>query len=116
VTYGFAVDRVLKGAVSADASVRSVVSGASCGLEGMREGEIYTVFARTQDGALHSGLCSGTRAGGSDPTISAFAGALLPVQPGGPPLWVVLAGVASGALVAALIWRLRAWRRAFTTP
>jgi hypothetical protein len=59
-TYSFDVDRVHQGEVGPAAEVRSAVSGASCGLEGMRTGSRYAVFA-TRDAGLWANLCSGTR-------------------------------------------------------
>jgi hypothetical protein len=59
-TYSFDVDRVHQGQVGPAAEVRSAVSGASCGLEGMRTGSRYVVFA-TSDAGLWANLCGGTR-------------------------------------------------------
>jgi hypothetical protein len=59
-TYSFDVDRVHQGQVGPAAEVRSAVSGASCGLEGMRSGSRYVVFA-TRDDGLWANLCGGTR-------------------------------------------------------
>src|SRR5688500_12181274 len=49
-TYSFDVERVHQGEVGPSAAVRSAVSGASCGLEGMRRGSRYVVFATLDDG------------------------------------------------------------------
>jgi hypothetical protein len=59
-TYSFDVDRVHQGRVGPTAEVRSAVSGASCGLEGMRTGSRYVVFA-TRDDGLWANLCGGTQ-------------------------------------------------------
>jgi hypothetical protein len=61
-TYTFSVDRAYKGDVDEEVAVVSAVSGASCGLEGMREGRRYVVFASQSQGddALWAGLCGGT--------------------------------------------------------
>lgn len=59
-TYSFDVDGVHQGQVGPAAEVRSAVSGASCGLEGMRSGSRYVVFA-TRDDGLWANLCGGTR-------------------------------------------------------
>ena len=59
-TYTFDVATVYRGSSGAEVDVRSAVSGASCGLEWMRVGTDYLVFATEQDGELWSGLCSGT--------------------------------------------------------
>jgi hypothetical protein len=90
VDYRFDVDRVLKGDVPVNATVRSVVSGGSCGLEDMSVGDRYTVFAVARDGSLVTGLCSGTHAGGPDPALVLVSGALLPPTPGSPPSWVLV--------------------------
>lgn len=102
VSYDFAVERALKGAVAAQTSVGSVAGGESCGLEGMRVGERYTVFARFENGGLRSGLCSGTRQGDPDPTIAYFSGALLPVEADRPGL-AALALAAVGVALAVLL-------------
>jgi hypothetical protein len=90
VDYRFDVHSVLKGAVPVNATVRSVVSGVSCGLERMSVGDRYTVFAVVRDGSLVSGLCSGTHTGGPDPALALVSGALLPPTPGSPPSWIVV--------------------------
>jgi hypothetical protein len=100
VTYQFEVDTVLKGAVPLDARVRSVVSGTSCGLERMNEGERYTVFARTEGGMLLSGLCDGTHSGGPDPALALVSGVFLAPMPGAPPWWVLFLIV----IAAILAW------------
>lgn len=104
VTYDFAVERALKATVAPRTSVSSVVSGASCGLEGMHVGERYTVFARFEDGRLRSGLCSGTRPGDPDPTIAYFTGTLLPVEPD-EASWSAFALAALAVALAVLIVR-----------
>lgn len=58
-TYSFDVERVHQGEVGASTEVRSAVSGASCGLEGMQTGSRYVVFATLDDG-LWANLCGGT--------------------------------------------------------
>ena len=65
-TYAVAVDRVLSGRAGSTLEVRSAVSGASCGLEGIEVGRAYVVFATHQDVAggstreLWASLCGGT--------------------------------------------------------
>jgi hypothetical protein len=65
-TYTFSVDRAYKGDVGDTVTVVSAISGASCGLEGMREGARYVLFASKGggggpgDGALWASLCGGT--------------------------------------------------------
>jgi hypothetical protein len=109
VDYRFDVDSVLKGAVAKNATVRSVVSGGSCGLEGMAVGERYTVFAIARDGSLVASLCGGTYVGGADPALAVVSGVLLPPTPNSPPSWVfILLGTAAvlGAAVARRLWRV----------
>jgi hypothetical protein len=65
-TYTVAVDGVLKGAAGGSVTVLSPMSGASCGLEGVREGRRYVVFASHQsmtgrdEEHLWANLCGGT--------------------------------------------------------
>jgi hypothetical protein len=59
-TYTFDVDRVFEGEVGPTAEVQSAMSGASCGLEGMKAGRDYVVYATHHQGALTTGLCTGT--------------------------------------------------------
>jgi hypothetical protein len=58
-TYSFDVERVHQGDIGPSTEVRSAVSGASCGLEGMQTGSRYVVFATLDDG-LWANLCGGT--------------------------------------------------------
>lgn len=60
-TYRFTVHDVTKGRAPLVAEVRSAMLGASCGLEGMRVGATYAVYATRDGDELWSGLCSGTR-------------------------------------------------------
>jgi hypothetical protein len=108
VNYRFEVDNVLKGAVPVDATVRSVVSGGSCGLEHMSVGDRYTVFAVARDGELVADLCGGTHVGGPDPALALVSGALLPPTPGAPPSWVVT--LVAIALILGASVGLRTWR------
>lgn len=59
-TFTFDVDQVFEGAVAPVAEVESAMSGASCGLEGMKTGRDYVVFATHHQDTLITGLCSGT--------------------------------------------------------
>jgi len=60
VLYGFEVEQALKGDAG-DGVVTSARFGATCGLEGMRLGESYVVFAGAgEDGELGANLCGGT--------------------------------------------------------
>jgi len=66
VAYTVAADEVLKGDVGATVEVISARYGASCGLEGIEEGDDYVVFAAYQDiggeptDELWASLCGGT--------------------------------------------------------
>jgi hypothetical protein len=65
VTWSVTVAEVFKGTTDAAMQVRSASSGDSCGLEGIRLGEEYVVFAiedsrPTGDGLLWANLCGGT--------------------------------------------------------
>lgn len=61
VTYTVAVDRAYKGDTADRIEVLSAVSGASCGLEGVRVGQRYLVFAdHGRGGDLWASLCGGT--------------------------------------------------------
>lgn len=63
VTYTFDVDRWFKGGDADPVPVLSAVSGASCGLEGVRVGRRYVVFAaesKRDGGDLWASLCGGT--------------------------------------------------------
>lgn len=62
VGYAFDVDLVLRGEVGASVTIQSASLGASCGLEGMRVGERYLVFAQAaRDDRLEANLCGGTQ-------------------------------------------------------
>ena len=63
VTYTFDVERAFKGDLSDPLPVLSASSGASCGLEGVRVGQRYVVFAsesKRGDHDLWASLCGGT--------------------------------------------------------
>ena len=61
VTYTFEVERSFKGDVASPTEVLSAMSGASCGLEGVRTGDRYVVFAdQGRGGDLWASLCGGT--------------------------------------------------------
>ena len=59
-TLTFDVDRVYAGDVPSTVQVQSAISGASCGLEGMRVGVEYVVYATVSGDVFESTLCSGT--------------------------------------------------------
>jgi hypothetical protein len=105
VNYRFDVDRVLKGAVPVNATVRSVVSGGSCGLEQMSLGDRYTVFAVARDGVLSVGLCGGTHLGSPDPALAVVSGVLLAPTPGAPPWWALILVAIAVILGATVCWR-----------
>jgi hypothetical protein len=108
VDYRIEVDGELKGAVPVNATVRSVVSGGSCGLEHMSVGDRYTVFAVARDGSLGAGSCGGTHVGGPDPALALVSAALLPPTPGAPPSWVI--ALVAIAVILGVSVGLRAWR------
>lgn len=56
----FAVDAVQKGSASADQTVVSAASGASCGLELAGNGPFLVFATRDDDGVLRADLCGGT--------------------------------------------------------
>ena len=58
VVAAFEVDLVYKGEAPATTTVRTVVSGASCGYEFV-VGKRYTVFATAGSSGLETGLCGG---------------------------------------------------------
>ncbi len=117
-TYTVEVETVFKGDVAPTAYIQTADSGASCGLEGIENGDRYVLFADRQDDALRANLCGGsapatdqliaavrTATGGeTDPASTATAG-----EPP-PPLGAALAmpaALGSGvvlALLAAVMW------------
>lgn len=61
VNYTFDVERWFKGERGDPVQVLSPMSGASCGLEGVRAGQRYVVFAtESRRGDLWASLCGGT--------------------------------------------------------
>lgn len=61
VTYTVDVEEWFKGERSDPVEVLSAMDGASCGLEGVRAGQRYVVFAsESRDGELWASLCGGT--------------------------------------------------------
>ena len=72
VTYTFAVDNVMKGAVgTARQEVRTGLNSAACGTD-FELGQRYQVFAhRSPDGGLNTGLCSGNRLASAEVTTTA---------------------------------------------
>ena len=97
VTYTFEVARSFKGDVASPTEVLSAMSGASCGLEGIRTGDRYVVFAdQGRGGDLWASLCGGTAPWSAEleAEVVAAAGAGTPPDavPAEPP-----SGVSSGA-------------------
>ena len=127
-TYSFDVERVHQGDIGPSTEVRSAVSGASCGLEGMQTGSRYVVFATLDDG-LWANLCGGTdlarpgvvrrleravgpaRAPVSDPPALVVGSVGSPGPPGLPGLGLAGAGgllaSVAGLLVASMVVRSR---------
>jgi hypothetical protein len=60
VTYTVSVAETYKGEAAGTLEVLSAASGASCGLEHVRLGESYVVFAEDDGGRLWASLCGGT--------------------------------------------------------
>lgn len=137
VTYTVTVDRVLTGEAHATTEIRSAAFGASCGLEGVRAGRRYVLFATVDaQQQLRADLCGGTApataaylrrvealTGSGHPPVS--DGATLPrfttvsmpddtPGAGGPSAWpLVLVGTGAGAVLlvgGALLLVLRANR------
>ncbi len=85
-TYTVVVEEVMKGRSPATVDVRSAMSGASCGLEGIEVGREYVVFAAYNDimgkrtDVLHASLCGGT-ALASDSYVAEVKAAAGPGQP-----------------------------------
>lgn len=71
VEWTFAVEGVTKGAVAgAHQDVMTASNSAACGFD-FQAGARYLVYATRQDGALTTGLCSGTRLAAAVPTTVA---------------------------------------------
>lgn len=60
IGYELDVSRVLKGTGQRHMVVESAASGASCGIEGIEQGDEVVVFADQQAGNWVTGLCDGT--------------------------------------------------------
>jgi hypothetical protein len=60
ITYTVEVDRTFKGQPSGEVKFTSAMSGASCGLEGMKLDRRYTFFLNTGGDGLTASLCGGT--------------------------------------------------------
>jgi len=83
VTYTFDVERWFKGEQGDPVQVMSPMSGASCGLEGVRAGQRYVVFTtESRRGDLWASLCGGTAPWSADleaeVTAAAGPGAVAP--------------------------------------
>lgn len=79
-TYTLELTEVWKGEPTPTIAVLSAISGASCGIEGIAEGMTITVFARRDEGAWHTNLCSGTGPDGEGLAIAAL-GDPTPIAP-----------------------------------
>src|SRR5690349_18520836 len=58
VSWKFKVDQVYRGQLPATVDVKSAISGASCGFEGITVGSQLGVLLRREGGEWQSGLCS----------------------------------------------------------
>jgi len=90
ITYTFDVERWFKGEEQSPLPVLSPMSGASCGIEGVRPGQRYVVFASEgRGGDLWASLCGGTApwSAGLEADVEAAAGAGTPPDdaPADPP-------------------------------
>lgn len=86
VEYTFEVDEVYKGSTTRVTRVWTGVSGSTCGLPGLSEGQEYLVFAfrPPKDERLFVGLCGGTTsARGAVAQVEALTGPGSPPDPGG---------------------------------
>lgn len=84
-TYTFGVSEVFRGAATTTTDVRSPQSGASCGVEGLRPGREYVVFAQARGEQMWMELCGGTdlAASGLVADVQEITGpGHPPVQPG----------------------------------
>ena len=79
----FSVETAYKGSVTSEMDVRTAVDSAACGFEFVN-GWRYTVFTYETDGAVWTGLCSGTTEGEVEP--ARYELSVQPVDPGGPVL------------------------------
>jgi hypothetical protein len=97
VTYTFDVERAFKGDLSDPLPVLSAMSGASCGLEGVRVGQRYVVFASESKRGEHdlwASLCGGTApwSAGLEADVVAATGPGTPPEVGADPPEDVAAG------------------------
>lgn len=111
VTYTFDAERAFKGDVPPSVPVLTAMSGASCGLEGVRLGQRYVVFASQDPGGdLWASLCGGTAPWSADleAQVVSVAGPGEPDAPaaelGSLALPVALASGLVLVLLAAALW------------
>ncbi|MBK7821889.1 MAG: hypothetical protein IPJ61_12650 [Tessaracoccus sp.] len=71
-TYTMELTDVWKGEPDRTIAVRSAISGASCGIEGIAEGMVITVFATDDGEGWHTNLCSGTGPEGDGYALAAL--------------------------------------------
>lgn len=103
VTYLLTVVETYKGQESGTVAVRSALSGASCGLENVRLGEEYVVFANSSgengaSGGLWANLCGGTAP--ATPALVSAVEAAVVSGPGTPAPSVVPSEVPAGQVSA----------------
>lgn len=119
VTYTVAASAVWKGDVQSRFTFTSALSGVSCGLEGIQQGQDLLLFATVEGDALTSSMCSGT-AVATEEQVAALSellgdpaapvgGAAVPEVTGSGGGWLLPAGIAvvAGLGVAAVYVRRR---------
>lgn len=117
-TYTVEVETVFKGDAAPTTYIQTADSGASCGLEGIKTGDRYVLFADRQDDALRANLCGGSApatdqlvadvraatGGESSPESQAPAGTPPPTLGATLAMPVALGSGAVLALMAAVLW------------
>lgn len=119
VTYTVAASAVWKGDVASRFTFSSALSGASCGLEGIQQGQDLLLFATEAADGLTSSLCSGTSVA-TEEQVAALTdllgepaapvgGAAVPEVTGAGGGWLLPAGIAvvAGVGVVAVYVRRR---------
>ncbi|SFI69852.1 hypothetical protein SAMN02799624_01774 [Paenibacillus sp. UNC496MF] len=112
----FEVKTVWKGTLSAQATVYTALSSASCGYDDFQVNEDYLVFAHGQSNRLETGLCDGNK------TLAAAQSELQALGAGYEPVRMkeplprrsgaaAIALVSAGVLIAALLLTKLIWRR-----
>ncbi|MBO7745119.1 hypothetical protein I8J29_12995 [Paenibacillus sp. MWE-103] len=104
----FEVKTVWKGTLSAQATVYTALSSASCGYDDFQVNEDYLVFAHGKPNRLETGLCNGNKTlAAAQPDLQALGAGYEPV-PMKEPLShrsgaAVIASVGAGVLIAVLL-------------